>query len=65
MREYNLYVQKGWFEVSQPNDFELIEGIVISVAVTILLSRELHSVTRRFGKFTIGRLSPLWSHQQP
>ncbi len=64
MREYNLFVQNHWFGVSQPNDAELIEGMIISIAVTIFLSVKLHSLTRRFAKFTIGRFSTSWSHQQ-
>ena len=60
MREYNMFVQQHWFGVSQPDSFELIEGIVFSVAVTILVSVELHSLTRRFAKIAIERLSIMW-----
>lgn len=46
MREYNRYLHGRWFNRGNPNDYELIMGIVLSLAVTLVLAVELHRLTR-------------------
>ncbi len=46
MREYNRYLHGRWLNRAEPSDAELIIGIALSLAVTLVLSAELHKCTR-------------------
>lgn len=46
MREYNRYLHGRWFNRGNPDDYELIMGIALSLVVTLVLAVELHRLTR-------------------
>ncbi len=52
MREYNRYLYGRWFQNVTPSDFDLIVGMAIALAATLLLASELH----RFTSWLIRRL---------
>jgi len=55
MREYNYYLHGRWFNVVRPTTFELISGIAVAIAVTLVLSSEL----RRFTRWLLTRPRPV------
>jgi peptidoglycan/LPS O-acetylase OafA/YrhL len=61
MREYNRYLYARWFNEVAPSDAELIMGIALSVAVTLVLAVELHRFTNWLAKALIKQLP--WMHR--
>jgi peptidoglycan/LPS O-acetylase OafA/YrhL len=47
IREYNYYLHGRWFRESNPPVFSLIAGIAIGLALTLILSVELHRLIDR------------------
>jgi peptidoglycan/LPS O-acetylase OafA/YrhL len=49
IREYNYYLHGRFFNISNPSALSLIVGILIGLAVTLVLSVELHRLLNRLG----------------
>lgn len=47
IRDYNFYLHGRWLNIGQPSPLSLIVGMVIGLAVTLVVSVELHRLLQR------------------
>jgi exopolysaccharide production protein ExoZ len=55
MREYNRLILQKLLHTTEPAEYQLVVGIVVSVAVTLVLAVELHRITGAFVKAVLPR----------